>query len=252
VRTAGIEAPTARYRQVANDLREAIARGQFSPGDALPSQPELAGIYRLNQTSISRAIAILAAEGLVRTEHGRGTYVQDIPAAKHTRRIPPPASGSSFADEMRNAGIEPRTELVQAETADPPAAVAQRLHLRAAEQVLISKWLIFADARPIQVSASYIPLSIARSADLALPDTEPTAIHQQLAKNGYHVSRFVEEVECRRPTVDEAALLRISEGQPVLDVVRLALDQAGRTLEMTINVFPGQMWLLRYEWPADG
>jgi len=66
-----LQAPHARYRQVADALRNAIKRGDYPPGSALPSQPDLARQYNLNQTSINRAIALLRAEGLVRVEHGR-------------------------------------------------------------------------------------------------------------------------------------------------------------------------------------
>ena len=61
---------------------------------------------------------------------------------------------------------------------------------------------------------------------------------------------FVEEVESRRPTDEEAEFLRISAGQHVLEVVRLARDHVGRTLEVTVHVLPSQMWRLSYEWPA--
>jgi hypothetical protein len=62
------------------------------------------------ETSINRAIALLRAEGLVRVEHGRGAFVQEIPTVKRTRRIPrEDQAGSSFAEEMRKAGLDPRT-----------------------------------------------------------------------------------------------------------------------------------------------
>jgi GntR family transcriptional regulator len=248
-----IQSPRARYRQVADDLREAIRRGTYGPGALLPSQPELARKYGLNQTSISRAIGLLEADGLVRTEHGRGSYVQDIPTAKRTRRIPSRGrgSGSSFAEEMRKLGLEPRTELVQADAVSPPAAISRRLDLDKDEQALIRERHMFADERPVQLAASYIPLSIAGSVDLAFPDTGPTGIYERLAERGYRVARFAEEIESRRPSEEEASFLRISPAQHVLEVTRSAYDQVGRVLEVTVNVFPSQLWRLAYEWSAD-
>ena len=80
-----LQEPQARYRQVAAELRAAIKRGDYPAGEALPSQPELARQYGLNQTSINRAIAVLRAEGLVRVEHGRGAFVQEVPTVKRVR-----------------------------------------------------------------------------------------------------------------------------------------------------------------------
>lgn len=248
-----IQAPRARYLQVADDLREAIRRGTYEPGTLLPSQPELARKYGLNQTSINRAIRALEADGLVRTEHGRGSFVQDIPTVKRTRRIPARGrgSGSSFAEEMRKLGLEPSTELVQAESIKPPASVARRLDLGDDGQTLIRKRHMFADERPVQIAASYIPMSVAGGVELAFPDTGPTGIYERLAARGFRVTRFVEEVESRRPSEMEADFLRISPVQHVLEVTRLACDRVGRVLEVTVNVFPSQLWRLSYEWQAE-
>src|SRR5437879_495778 len=126
-----LEAPRSRYQQVADDLREAIKRGEHPPGSMLPSQPQLARKYGLNQTSINRAIAVLVTEGLVRVEHGRGAFVQEVPTAKRVRRIDrdyrSDPRGSAYADEMRKLGASPSTELVEVGPVLPPAEIAEVL-----------------------------------------------------------------------------------------------------------------------------
>ncbi|WP_344595821.1 GntR family transcriptional regulator [Actinomadura vinacea] len=248
----GLERPRARYRQVADDLREAIVRGDHGPGDALPSQPELARKYGLNQTSINRAIALLEAEGYVRTEHGRGSFVIETPTVKRVRRIPPQkgVENSSFAEEMHRAGLEPRTELVKVEVAAVPAGVAQRLGLQGGARVLVRRRHMFADERPVQLAVSYIPLDIAGGVEIATPDTGPTGMYRRLAERGHRVVRFAEEIEARRPLAEEQEFLHVGRGQYVMEVQRLAFDESGRALEMVTNVFPGQLWRLAYEWAA--
>lgn len=248
-----LQHPRSRYRQVADDLREAIARGTYGPGAALPSQPELARKYGLNQTSISRAIGLLEAEGLIRTERGVGSFVLDIPVVKRVRRIPPrgQGSGSSFAEGMHKAGLTPRTELKQVEAIKPPPDVANRLNLVDGELTLIRKRHMFADERPVQLATSYIPMSVAGDVNIAYPDTGPSGLYERLAARGHRVVRFVEEIESRRPTEEEADFLCISGVQHVMEVVRLAFDRVGRPLEAVINVFPSQLWKLTYEWAAD-
>lgn len=245
--------PTARYRQVADDLREAITRGSYQPGATLPSQPSLAQKYGLNQTSISRAVALLETEGLVRTEHGRGSYVVDIPTVKRVRHIPPRGrgSGSSFAEGLQKAGLAPRTELVQAEALIPPPVLAERLCLAPGEQALVRKRHMFADDRPVQLAASYIPLNVAGGPDLAFPDTGPTGMYRRLAERGHIVARFVEEIEARHSNSEEADFLKLSSAHYVLEVVRFAYDRNSTPLEVVTNVFPSQLWRLTYEWNAD-
>ena len=119
------------------------------------------------------------------------------------------------------------------------------------ELTLIRKRHMFADERPVQLATSYIPMSIAGAVDIAYPDTGPSGLYERLAARGHRVVRFVEEIESRRPTEEEAGFLRISGTQHVMEVVRFAFDRVGKPLEVVINVFPSHLWKLTYEWAAD-
>lgn len=247
-----MQTPHARYRQVADELRAAIKRGEYPPGTPLPSQPELARKYELNQTSINRAIAILRSEGLIRVEHGRGAFVQEIPTVKRVRRIPRGGStGSSFAEEMRRAGLEPRTELADLSTVPAPAEIADLLNLTSGELVVRRTRHMFASERPVQLAISYIPLAVAGSQDIALPDTGPTGLYKRLAARGHQVARFTEDIEVRKPRAQEAQFLSLTEAQPVLEVARTVYGIDEKPIEAVINVFPAQQWRLSYEWAAQ-
>ena len=250
-----LEPPRARYQQVADDLRAAIKRGEYAAGSLLPSQPELARRYGLNQTSINRAIAVLRAEGLVRVEHGRGAFVQEVPTVKRVRRIGSDyrseTSVSSFAGEMRRAGLSPRADEAEVEVVTPPAEIAQALHLSEAEQALMRRRRMYADDAPVQIATSFIPMTAAKSPDFAFPDTGPSGIYARLAKHGFGPVRFTEDIEVRTPTVDEARFLRIPEGQPVFEVLRTAFDAHDRPVEACANVLAALQWRLTYSWRQE-
>lgn len=240
-------------QKIADDIRQSIETDELRPGAVIPSERELRERYQTTKSTVNRAVSLLQVEGLVRTEPGRGVFVQDIPTAKRTRRIPSRGrgSGSSFAEEMKKLGYEPSTKLVQVEVIKPPTEIAHRLDIGEDEQTLIRRRHMFADERPVQVASAYYPLSVAGGIDLAFPDTGPTGIYERLTARGFHVARFAEEIESRRPSKEEAQFLRISSSQHVLEVTRLACDRVGRVLEVTVNVFPSQLWRLSYEWSAD-
>lgn len=250
-----LEQPQAKYQQVAGDLRAAIKRGEFAAGTMLPSQPELARKYGLNQTSINRAIAVLRNEGLVRVEHGRGTFVQDVPTVKRVRRIDKDyrsdPRGSTYAEEMTKAGIAPRTELVEVGAVDPPAEIAELFGLPESEQTLIRSRRMYADDRPIQIAISYIPMRYAGSVELAMPDTGPSGIYARLAARGYGPVRFTEEIEVRPATADEAKFLRIPDAQPVFNVLRSAIDPDDHPVEACVNVLAAMQWRLFYGWRQE-
>lgn len=63
------------YRQVADAIAEAIARGELRPGQAIPSEKDIMGATGVGRSTARRAIAWLREKGLVRTVPGRGSYV---------------------------------------------------------------------------------------------------------------------------------------------------------------------------------
>ena len=254
-RISGLEPPRARYKQVAEALREAIKRGDHPPGSTLPSQPDLARTYGLNQSSISRAMAMLQAEGWIRTEHGRGSVVLEVPTVKRVRRIDKDyrsdPGGSSYAEELKKAGVKPSTELVRCEAAAPPADIAEVLRLGEFEETLIRKRHMFAEDKPVQIATSYIPMSVAGSVDIAMPDTGPSGMYARIAERGFGPVRFTEDIEVHSATEEEAAFLNIAAGQPVFTVLRTAIDAEDRPVETCLNVLAALQWRLTYSWNQE-
>lgn len=67
--------PRPPYLQISDDLRRRIDSGEVQPGERLPSHKALAGRYRTTATTVSKALGVLADEGLVRAHSTLGTYV---------------------------------------------------------------------------------------------------------------------------------------------------------------------------------
>jgi len=65
------------YRQIADDLGQRIATGEYPPGAKLPSTTELAALYSVNRSTIVRAMGLLHDRGVVIGAAGRGVYVPD-------------------------------------------------------------------------------------------------------------------------------------------------------------------------------
>lgn len=247
-----LEPPRARYKQVAALLRDAIRRGDYAPGSTLPSQPDLAREYGLNQSSISRAVSMLQAEGWVRTEHGRGSVVLEMPIVKRVRKIDrdyrSPHSGSSYAEELTEAGLTPRTELVRWGEEAPSEEISEVLQLAPEDTVLVRKRHMFADEKPVQLAISHIPMQVAGSTEIAMPDTGPSGMYERLAQRGFGPVRFSEDIEVRGATAEESAFLDIAQGQPVFQVMRTAFDTEERPVEACLNVLAALRWRLTYTW----
>ena len=85
------------YRQIADQLRQAIREGRYGEGDALPSETALAETYGVTRMTARQAMDVLKGEGLVRSEHGRGVFVRSRPTVRRLAR-------NRFTNAWRESG----------------------------------------------------------------------------------------------------------------------------------------------------
>lgn len=72
------DSPIPAYYQIALDLRQRIARGEWRVGQQLPAEPELAAMYDVSRMTLRQAVAELVADGLLERRRGDGTYVSGV------------------------------------------------------------------------------------------------------------------------------------------------------------------------------
>jgi 2-aminoadipate transaminase len=77
------------YVRLINRFKESIQSGALPVSTKLPTNRELAGLLKVDRSTVSRAYAELAQEGLIESHVGRGTFVKDVPtsAAKKAAEI---------------------------------------------------------------------------------------------------------------------------------------------------------------------
>ncbi len=69
--------------RIARVLREAIDSGQYPPGVLLPSEKLIASNFGVSAPTVRESLAILSAEGRVKTVNGKGTLVLEPPVPRH-------------------------------------------------------------------------------------------------------------------------------------------------------------------------
>lgn len=72
--------PTPLYEQIAARVRVAVASGELTTGDALPSVRALARQLRVNPATVVQAYRDLALDGFVEIRHGQGSFVKPVPS----------------------------------------------------------------------------------------------------------------------------------------------------------------------------
>ncbi len=70
--------PVPLYAQIASRVRVAVASGELSSGEALPSVRSLSRTLRVNPATVVQAYHDLAADGFVEMRHGHGTFIREV------------------------------------------------------------------------------------------------------------------------------------------------------------------------------
>lgn len=243
------------FKQIADHLRARIESGELEGGGQLPSEQELIDSYRVARGTIRQAMTLLRSEGLVRTEHGRGTFVRDRPpvrrlahdrfARRHRKR-----GKAAYLAELDAEGRVPEVEVLEVRRMRAPDDVAVWLQLAVAADVLIRRRRYLADGEPMELATSYVPWTLAEGTQMTEPDTGPGGLYARLEEEGHRLKRFSEEVTARMPTADEVRALRLLPGVPVIRVVRVAYDSDEIPVEACDTVMAADRYVLSYELSA--
>jgi GntR family transcriptional regulator len=233
-----------KYAQVITELQRRIESGEYPAGSLLPSEHQLVSEFEVSRPTIVRALSVLRQEGWIDTQQGKGSFVRGRPALAGAERTRP-AHNLLELPEADLIG-----ELVQAGVKLAPPHIRALLELEPGARAFLRQRLLSDSGEPAELASSWMSLELAAGTDLASPDLLTQSIRQHLQTR--KKVRFDHAVECitaRRPTGEEAELLRLGDSAPVLSVVVTAYDAGGHPLQVSDLVLPGERHELRDAYP---
>lgn len=245
----------APYQQVAAHVRAMIESGELTAGADVPSENTLIEQFGFNRNTIRRALVELRAEGLITTAQGarskvrrRPTMFYDAGRTNWRRRFDSGKPNDIAEGEAQ--GYQSKNQLLGVETTAAPEEIAKRFNVEPGTPLVRRRVLTTADSEPMKTTTSYYPVKLARGTPLAEPRLIRGGSSRLIeAEDGpirRHIAEFVEELELRMPTPDEAEALIIPQGVPVARVFRTMRDADGAVLEVLDSLLPGDRYLLRY------
>jgi GntR family transcriptional regulator len=242
----------AVYRQIADQLRREIERGEREPGTQLPSESQLMAAYEVSRVTARRALAVLVTDGLVTAEHGRGWFVRRRPPVKRlgSDRFARRSEGkAAFTVDMEASNRPFRVEVLFVGRGVAPDDMAVRLGVGASDEVVVRRRRYFAEEQPIEVATSYIPLDVVEGTPIEQANPGPGGIYARMEDKGMTFDRYDEEISARMPTEEETRLLQLAPASPVMHVVRTAIAD-GRPVEVCDTVMDAAAFVLHYSLPA--
>jgi GntR family transcriptional regulator len=222
------------YRQIELALRARLAT--MRPGERLPSDTDLCREFGVSRMTARNAMQRLAEDGLVQRLPGLGTFAIAPPAHRYADRL------MAFSHEMERQGRTPRSRLLAREVRPATDAEAMALGVRSADPVVLLRRLRTADGVPIAIETAVLVL---RTADVVMAaDLEGGSLHEALARAGLHLRRGKATISAEAATPDDARLLGLEEGTPLLVERRVIADIHGRAVEATESRYPGDRYAL--------
>ncbi|PKU26652.1 phosphonate metabolism transcriptional regulator PhnF [Telmatospirillum siberiense] len=218
----------ALWRQIALRLEKDIVDGRHQPGERLPTEHRLAEEFGVNRHTVRRAVASLEANGLVRIEQGRGTFVQESVVDYRVKQR------TRFSENILDARQEPSGRILSVREEAAEGAVAKALELRKGAIVWVIERVGEANGRPISVASHYF----VKARFPALPEIFAAAgtISATLERLGVgDYIRKITRVTARAARAADARLLQQAPNKPILLTEGINIDASGRPVEYSVG-----------------
>jgi DNA-binding GntR family transcriptional regulator len=197
----------SRYERIAAALRDGILAGRYAPGERLPRQRDLARAWQTTLPTVRQALEQLQRDGLLRVEHGVGTFVADLDRAYD------PFAVASFTEALRERGLDVETRLLSFDPRARSDDAAKSLGTNGEGLVALAR-LRLVDERPIVYQVSYA--AGRQRAHLAAYDGAVSLYAWLRQRAGLVAGAYCEWVGAEAAPSAVAAALGLRAGEPIL------------------------------------
>lgn len=222
------------YQRVYRLLSDDIARGTLRPGDRLPAERTLCERLNVSRATVRRALAELVADGVVEASVGRGSFV----SGGHLSE--PPNALMSFSDLGRARGLAPSARVLSTSARPATFEEAEAFGIVPGADVFVLKRLRLLDGLPIAVDRSRLPLT--RAPKLMDVDFTEASVYASLEEAGVGPVQAEFTGEAVGASAEDADLLGLAAGDPVLVTRTTGRDEDGRVVEMAVTVYRGDRY----------
>lgn len=219
--------PVPLYYQVAQQIENAIERGDLGPGAKLDNEIELADRFGLSRPTMRRAIQELVRKGLLVRKRGVGTQVVHG-SVKRAVEL------SSLFDDLTRTKQQPTTRVLCYETLPAPDEIAVALGLAPGAQTLHLERLRFAHDEPLAILRNWLPASLG---SFRREDMERGGLYAYLRSSGVKICVASQRIGARAATTEEAKMLGVRRGSPLLTMQRVTYDDVGQAVEFGTHVY---------------
>ena len=226
------------YRQIASLITRSLQASEWKPGEAIPSELDLAARYKVSQGTVRKAIDDLAATNLLVRRQGKGTFVathaEETTQFRFLRLAPDSAPGAPKAGER-----EPLSRrFLDCRRQRAPAEVARAIGLHGGEAALQVRRLMYFRGQPVVLDDIWLPAALFKGLTSSrLSAYQGTMYGLFEAEFGVRMIRAEEKIRAVAADAAGAELLALGVGAPLLSVERLSMTYGDQPVELRRGLY---------------
>lgn len=213
------------YRQIKSLMLQGLESGEWRPGEAIPSETELAQRFNVSQGTVRKAIDEMAAENLLVRKQGKGTFVasHNDPRVLFRFLRLVPVDGDLVA---------PQSVPLQCWRAKAGHEAARVLHLKPGAPIIVLRRVLKFSGKPVVIDEIYLPGELFQALSLDMLEQYQGSLYS-LFESQFGVRMIRAEERLRAVAADRASAeaLGVSEGSPLLSVERVAYTYGDKPVE---------------------
>lgn len=225
-----------KYHQLARILRKKIEEGEWEPNSPIPSERLLEDQYKISRPTVRQAIELLIRQGFLYREHGRGTFVMPQKLQKGLLEL------TSFSEDLIKRGIKPGQIILKMCREVPPQKIQQKLELAPGSELLTIERIRLGDGLPIGLQTSYLVLKPDQT--IEMDELEKAGSLYRILQDKFQIIPWAadETLEVTLASKEEAELLQVSEGSPLLLNERILYSQDRQAVEFVKILYRGDRY----------
>jgi GntR family transcriptional regulator len=211
-------------------LASAVESGTYPKGSKLPSEEDLAAQLQVSRATIRDALQTLQERGMIRREHGRGTFVAERSINKDLNQ------NSGITQMIRAAGYTPATVDIHLRLVTAGADLAKWLEIDPTDKVVRLDRMRLADDNPVVVSSDYVVADLLPRETWASLAEGTQSLYSVLHDTcSVTVYRGKAEIAPVVATDEQAAQLGVVSGAPLLCIKQTDYDGRGRAVVYSVE-----------------
>jgi GntR family transcriptional regulator len=232
--------PDARdplWIQIAGLIEAEVAGGVLTRGSRLPSERELCERLGVSRVTLRRALSHLVDEGVLESSRGRGWYVTTGVLGE------PPNMLRSFTQTAAARGLEASAHVLDARVSPATIDEADAFEIAPGADVFHLRRLRLLGGAPIAFDHARVPLEVGPG--LPELDFSTASLYGALEDHGVVPTRADYSVEATAAGPDDATLLGVEPGDPLLVTSQTTFDQHDRPIELATMSYRGDRYRFR-------